>query len=146
MAGRAAGADGSMWWPPKVGEQCLMFAPGGDLMNAMALPGAYSDKNPQDSDNPHIFSMNWGGGGYMMHDALNGVLSMEAMAAINIICMDSSITMTEDKIVLSAGGSTLVIDKTGVHAYPDVHVGDISLAKHVHGDVERGGDETGKPQ
>lgn len=58
VTGRAAGEAGSVWWPPKVGEQCLMLAPGGDLMNAVVLPGAYSDANPRSAKTPNCSAWN----------------------------------------------------------------------------------------
>ena len=46
MAGRAGGKR-RQWRPPEIGEQCLLLAPGGDLMNAVAMPGLHSDKAPR---------------------------------------------------------------------------------------------------
>ena len=90
VTGRAAGEAGSVWWPPKVGEQCLMLAPGGDLMNAVVLPGAYSDANPQVSENPELFRMEFGGAGYMEHDATSGEFTLAAITSILLRVMESS--------------------------------------------------------
>lgn len=43
-----AGGDRT-WWPPEVGEQALLLAPGGELPNAVALPALYSDSHPAPS-------------------------------------------------------------------------------------------------
>lgn len=145
IAGRAAGEAGSVWWPPVVGEQVLMFAPGGDLMNAVALPGAYSDKNPQGSDNPKLFRMDFGGSGYMSHDAEGGLLKMETVGSIVLAVMSSSITITEGSIELEAGGSRLTISAEGVRGTPDVLAQSISLVNHLHPGVKRGGEETDPP-
>lgn len=146
VAGRAGGEAGAMWWPPTVGEQVLMFAPGGDLLNAVALPGAYSDQNPQASDNPKLFRMDFGGAGYMSHDAEGGLLKLEAIGSIVLAVMSSSITITESEITMAAGGGTLVINGEGVTASPDVLAQGISLVKHVHPGVKRGDDKTEKPE
>lgn len=146
VAGRAAGQNGAIWWPPVKGEQVLMLAPGGDLTNAMVMPGAFSDKNPQASDNPDIFRMDLGGGAYFEHDAANGVLRMEAMASIHIMCMGSSITITENSITMAAGGGTLVLNGEGATVTPDVIAQGISLVNHVHPGVKQGGDRTEKPE
>jgi phage baseplate assembly protein V len=145
VAGRAAGENGAIWWPPVKGEQVLMLAPGGDLTNAMVLPGAFSDANPQASDNPAIFRMDFGGGAYMEHDAINGNFRLEAMASIHIQCMGSSITITEHEITMRAGGGTATLNGEGLKVTPDVLASGISLVNHVHPAVKRGGEETDPP-
>lgn len=146
VAGRAAGQNGAIWWPPVKGEQVLMLAPGGDLSNAMVMPGAFSDKNPQASENPDIFRMDLGGGAYFEHDAAEGVFRMEAMASIHIMCMGSFITITEKSITMEAGGGTLVLNGDGITVTPDVLAKGISLVNHVHPGVKQGGDRTEKPE
>ena len=146
VAGRAGGDAGSVWWPPVVGEQVLMFSPGGDLMNAVALPSAYSDRNPQASDNPKMFRMDFGGSGYMSHDAEGGLLKMETVGSIVLAVMSSSVTITEGSIVLEAGGSKLTISAEGVRGTPDVLAQAISLVNHQHPGVKRGDDKTDKPE
>jgi len=146
VAGRAGGKAGAMWWPPVKGEQVLLLSPGGDLNNAMVLPGAYSDKNQQASDNPAIFRMDFGGGGYMEHDAVAGNFHLEAMASIVIQCMGSSITITEHEITMRAGGATATLNRKGLEVTPDVIANEISLVNHVHPGVKQGGDRTEKPE
>lgn len=145
IAGRAAGEAGSVWWPPKVGEQCLMLAPGGDLMNAMVLPGGYSDANPQVSENPDLFRMEFGGAGYMEHDATSGEFTLSAITSILLRVMESSIQITPDAIVMKAGGATATLNGEGLKATPDVLAQDISLVNHLHPGVKRGGEETDPP-
>lgn len=146
VAGRAGGSAGAVWWPPKVGEQCIMFAPSGDLLNAVALPGAYSDANPQASENPNLMRMDFGGGGFLQHDAASGTMLMEAMSSITLRVMSSRIVITNGRILIEAGGGRLVIDGKGATGTPDVFAQDISLATHVHGGVEPGDGQTGKPE
>lgn len=146
VAGRAGGAAGSVWWPPVKGEQVLMLAPGGDLNNAMVMPGAFSDKMPQNGDNPAFFRMDLGGGAYMEHDAINGNFRLEAMASIHIECMGSSITITEHEISMKAGGATATLNGEGLRVTPDVLAQGISLVNHVHPGVKQGGDRTEKPE
>ncbi|WP_100199500.1 phage baseplate assembly protein V [Acidovorax radicis] len=145
IAGRAAGEAGSVWWPPVKGEQVLMLAPGGDLMNAVVLPGAYSDKNPQASDNPKMFRMDFGGAGFLSHDADGGLMKLEAVGSIVLAVMSSSITITESSIVIAAGGASLTIDAQGVTGSPDVLAQGISLVNHLHPGVKRGSEETDPP-
>lgn len=146
MAGRAGGKAGAMWWPPVKGEQVAMFAPGGDLNNAMVLPGAFSDKNPQASEREDIFSMDIGGGASIQHDAEIGALRIEAVASIHISCTGAEITMTENRITLKAGGATMTLSDAGLTVSPDVTAQGVSLASHVHSGVDRGGAETDGPR
>lgn len=146
MAGRAGGKAGAMWWPPVKGEQVAMFAPGGDLNNAMVLPGAFSDKNPQASEREDIFSMDIGGGASIQHDAEIGALRIEAVASIYISCIGAEISMTENKITLKAGRATMTLSDEGLKVSPDVIAQGISLASHVHSGVDRGGAETDGPR
>lgn len=145
VAGRAAGSAASVWWPPKVGEQCLMLAPGGDLLNAMALPGAYSDKNPQGHDNPDLFRMDWGVG-YMEHDAKTGTFTLETEQNVNLRVMTSAIRITPKTILMESNGGSLMIDERGVTVSPNIYVGPIGLKDHVHAGVRRGDSTTDEPQ
>ena len=43
-----AGADRT-WWGPSVGEQVLILAPGGELPEAVIVPGIYRDARPAPS-------------------------------------------------------------------------------------------------
>ena len=50
MAARAGG-DAS-WAAPEVGEQVILLAPSGELVNAVVLGSLYSNMNPAPSDDP----------------------------------------------------------------------------------------------
>ncbi|MCW8207631.1 phage baseplate assembly protein V [Verminephrobacter aporrectodeae subsp. tuberculatae] len=129
MAGRAGGTA-RMWWPPKVGEQCLLLAPGGDLLRAVAIPGIYSDAMPQGSEDGSAFRIEWTGQDSMTH----------ADDMLTIRC--------ERGITLMVQGTTLRITAKGIFASPDIKApdeGGISLHDHVHQDVRSGIDNTGGP-
>lgn len=59
IAGRAAGKQGSKWWPPVKGEQCMVLSPGGDLSQGVALLGAYSDSMDAPSDGAGVDRTQW---------------------------------------------------------------------------------------
>lgn len=42
------------WNPPTVGEQCVLFSPGGDTANAFAAPGLYQNAHPAPSNDPAL--------------------------------------------------------------------------------------------
>ncbi len=122
-----------------------MLAPGGDLLNAMALPGAYSDKNPQGHDNPDLFRMDWGVG-YMEHDAKTGDFTLETEATIKLRVKTSSIRITQKAILMESNGGSLLLDEKGLHVSPNVFVGTVGLKDHVHTGVRRGDSTTDEPQ
>ncbi|MCW8199298.1 phage baseplate assembly protein V [Verminephrobacter aporrectodeae subsp. tuberculatae] len=129
VAGRSGGTA-RMWWPPKVGEQCLLLSPGGDMLRAVAIPGIYSDAMPQGSEDPATFLIEWSGQDSMTH--VDGMLTIRC----------------ERGITLMVQGTTLRITADGVFASPDIKApgeGGISLHDHVHKDVRSGIDNTGGP-
>lgn len=117
---RAGGVDGgATWWAPVAGEQCLLLAPGGDLLQAVVLPGIYSDSLPQPSDKPE---------------------------QLHIVLDKSRIVVKKDSITLSADGGRLIIDRDGVHGAPDVTAAGVSLVGHPHSGVMPGGGTSGPPE
>lgn len=146
ISGSAGGQDRRQWWPPKVGEQCLVMAPGGDLLNAVVQPGVFSDKAPQGSASPTAFRMDWSATDFMEHDSATGQLVIRCDQGITLQVGQSSITITRDSIRLSAGGGSLVIDRAGATGSPDVIADGISLRTHVHGGVKQGDDDTQGPK
>lgn len=116
---RAGGKDGgSSWWAPAVGEQCLLLSPGGDLLQAIALPGIYSDAMPAPGFTPDTLVFRIG---------------------------ESSIVMGKNNMTLAAGGATLHLDKGKVTATTDMVAGGVSLVEHPHSGVTSGPDASGPP-
>ena len=146
FAGRAGGRSGRKWWPPVVGEQCMLIAPGGDLLNAVALPGIYSDAMAQGSESPTASRTDWSETEFFEHDSATGQLQAMVERGITLgVNGGASIAMSRDSITLRAGGGELVIDAAGVHGTPDVFAGNISLRRHRHRDVEPGKGTSGAP-
>ena len=129
MAGRAGGKR-RQWWPPEIGEQCLLLAPGGDLMNAVAMPGLHSDKAPQGSESETECRTDWSETDHMSHDSNGGHLVIECVGSITFKVGDTVLTLTPQ-------GATVVPDLVGG--------GHVSLVQHIHGEVRRGGDTSGAP-
>ena len=133
IALRAGGsAKGRRWSPPAVGEQCLLLALGGDLGNAVALPGIYSDAMPQGSVEEDMDRTDWSATDYMEHDRATGRLVIDCAQEI------------EFRI---GGERRLLINATGVYGWPDVFGdGRISLVHHLHSGVVPGISSTGEPE
>ncbi len=95
IALRAGGsAKGRRWSPPAVGEQCLLLAPGGDLGNAVALPGIYSDAMPQGSDSETTDRTDWSETDYLEHDRATATLTINVAQAITLIVGGTRLHLT----------------------------------------------------
>lgn len=136
IAGRAGTKEGGrLWWPPMVGEQCLLISPGGDLGQGIVMPGAYSDAMPQGSATPGQYLLEIG-------DAAVSVDSKQIVLSVG----KASITIRDGQITLASGnGGVLTLDDV-VGATPDLIAGGrISSVHHTHGGVRRGSAHTDQP-
>ncbi len=146
MAGRAGGKR-RQWWPPEIGEQCLLLAPSGDLLNAVAIPGIPSDKAPQGSESGTECRTDWSETDHMTHDsATGGTLRIECGQEIELRVGGAVLSIKADSITLSVGGGSLTVSDSGVVAHPDVVASRISLVGHIHGGVEVGDAKTKAPE
>lgn len=145
LSPRAGGNKGRQWWPPVVGEQCLLFSPGGDLLNAFALPGAFSDAMPQGSDLGNVYRIDWSGTDYMEHNATAGAFKLQASQRITLMVNTSIVDITPTSITLRAGGATLQIGPVKITSDVDVVAQGVSTVHHTHGGVSTGEDATGEP-
>ncbi len=164
-----AGASRS-WNPPTVGEQVLIFAPGGDLAGAVALCAVNSDDHPQISESDEITEYEYPDAARMRYDHGVGAMSVAGIKTM-VIEASESITLRAPSVVLDADQATSTGKHTieGLLTYlagmtgdgggsgataitgPITHVGgDLSsngvvLHLHVHSGVQLGGDQTGEP-
>lgn len=146
---RAGGKPGGCtWWPPVVGEQGLLLAPGGDLTRAVVLPGIFSTAMPASERAGNVARTDWNETDFCEWRAgLNGGEARVACAAsITLVVGGSSITITRESITLEAGGASLTLAGGIVSASRDVVAGGISLTRHVHGGVKPGPSNTGGPR
>lgn len=114
---RAAGAK--VWAPPIVGEQVMVFSPGGDTAQGVICGSLPSDANPSPSSD---------GAAYTIH--LPGGVTLNVAGAAIEIAAPGQVKITGDVIV--SGG--------------DVVADGISLKHHVHGGIFRGGARTNEPE
>lgn len=125
---RAGGQAGRTWWPPVVGEQCVLLCPGGDLLQGVALAGIFSDDAPQGSEDPNQFLQEWTPDDFMSW--IGGELLIQCRTAIT----------------LQVGQRRLRITADDIEATPDLHANGISLVEHTHDRVRTGPDNSGRPQ
>lgn len=161
FTGRAAGKDGAHWWPPEVGEQCLVIAAGGDLLQGLVLLGVYSDANASPSNRQGVERTRWSEKDYSEYapEAHTTHHETKIRAEVADSCSATmepqqirfelgegcSITMKPDQITIKAGAATLEIGPAVVTSNVDVVAGGISLMNHVHTKVQTGFMLSGEP-
>lgn len=137
-----AGGSAALWWPPAVGEQVALLAPGGDMAQAVALPGAYSDAMPAPSSSEHAMVIRWAENAQLVFQAAHATT---VAPTLHITIGNAEFSMTDGAISASVPGATLTLDQTGLHVDPEVNVGDITLTRHRHDEVARGSATSGQP-
>lgn len=77
--------DGREWWPPSVGEQCIVLCPGGDPACGIVLIGLFSDAHPAPSTSTTEHRIEWPNGDYLMHDSATGSLQIVCSGPVTIV-------------------------------------------------------------
>lgn len=72
------------WNPPTVGEQCVLFSPGGDTANAFATPGLYQNAHPAPSNNPALIGRWYPDGTRVEYDHDNHRLLIHCVGDIHL--------------------------------------------------------------
>ncbi|UZV40217.1 baseplate assembly protein V [Acidovorax phage Acica] len=144
IAGRAAGDNGSTWWPPEVGEQCVVLASGGDLAQGFVLLGTYSDAMPAPSNEARVNRTQWSAEAFSEYRRQQ--LTIHTEKSIVLEAGDGCrIAMEPGGITLQVGGAVLHIGPEGITSTVDILAQDVSAVHHLHGGVRRGTDETAEP-
>ncbi|WP_432481607.1 phage baseplate assembly protein V [Moraxella sp. ZY200743] len=132
-----AGTD-TTWDAPTVGEQVLVFAPSGEMMQAVVLMGVYHDDRPAPSQSASVKTRHFEDGCTITYDtqahALSAILPAGGTATISA---DGGITINaKDGATINASGGVTINGDTKVNgsieATGDVVAGSISLQKHKH--------------
>ena len=113
------------WEPPTVGQQVLLLCPGGEMADAVAVPGLYSDDLPAPSTTPSAHVRAYPDGARIEYDhathQMAATLPDGATVKASTITLDGKTRCTGD---LDVAGT--------VTAGGDVKVGSISLTGHKH--------------
>ena len=135
---QAAGgsAQARHWRTPALGEPCLLLAPGGDLAQAVVLPGVFSDERPQGSSVAGAFRLDFADTAHIEY--LPG-------AHLHLQFGATTLRLGADAITAAAGGGTLTLDSRGLRGEPDVVSGGVSLREHLHTAVTSGSELSGPP-
>lgn len=104
MTGRA-GKDRT-WWAPEVGEQAVVFSPGGNMGAGVVLPGCYSDSHPQPDDDPDVSCIEFEDGVRVEYNRARHVLSVNTPLLVelraNHVLLDADVYITQK---LHVGGN-----------------------------------------
>ncbi|WP_099760095.1 phage baseplate assembly protein V [Janthinobacterium sp. 35] len=154
------------WSAPTVGEQVIVFPPGGDLTRGIIVPGLYSQAFDAPESSPTIHTTRYPDGAVVQYDHAAHSLTATLPGGTATITADKvtsnapstictgDLTIMKNQIVNgattlnggvnakagAAGGVAMAVQGT-IKASEDVLAGAISLAKHAHG-----GDKSGGPQ
>ncbi|MNJ52380.1 Phage-related baseplate assembly protein [compost metagenome] len=141
-----AGAD-QEWDPPTTDEQVLLLAPSGQLGNAIAITGIYSDAIQANGDRPGLHRRTYRDGSVIEYDSVahhlnatlpdGGSTNLVSPGGIHIvgpITHEGDYTQTGNQII-----------KGLVTVSEDVVAAGISLVTHPHSGVKAGSDQSGAP-
>ncbi len=165
------------WSAPTIGEQVIVFSPGGDLTRGIIVPALYSQEFDAPESSPTIHTTHYPDGAVVQYDHAAHALTATLPGGTATVTADKvtsnapstictgDLTVMKNLIVMqsatvngatalnngvnakagAAGGVAMAVQGT-VKASEDVLAGAISLAKHKHGGVRAGGDQSGGPQ
>lgn len=158
------------WDPPTIGEQVILFSPGGDVAAAYVLCSIGSDSNPPPSHSPHETVRQYPDGAVAKynHDSgaftLKGIKTMLIDAAESItlkagsnIDLDAPQTTSTGKHTVEglltylagmagsngAGGTAATISGAITHTDGNLSSNGVVVHLHVHGNGNGGADTTG---
>lgn len=102
------------WNPPTVGEQCILFSPGGDTANAFAAPGLYQSAHPAPSNDPALIGRWYPDGTRVEYDHENHRLLIHCVGDIHLEVQGNLTANVRGKATIDAesihhnGGSPVV--------------------------------------
>lgn len=142
-----AGAD-QEWDPPTVDEQVLLLSPSGQLANAVAITGIFSESIKANGDRAGLHRRTYADGAVIEYDSEahhlsatlpdGGTTDLVSTGGIRIVG-----NIIHEGHYNQTGNQTI----TGlVTVTEDVVAGGISLAKHPHGGVMPGPGKSGAPE
>lgn len=95
------------WRTPAVGEPCLLLAPGGDLAQAVALPGLFSDDMPQGAVSEDVERHDFSASDFWEHNRQSSTLRFEIAAAIELKVGASVLHITPEGTTLTTPEFTI---------------------------------------
>lgn len=118
---QAAGGNAQTrhWRTPAKNEPCLLFAPGGDLAQAVALPGIYSSDMPQGATDEDVERHDFSSTDFWEHRRSAGTLVFNIAQAITL-------NVGGSRLHISPGGTTLKTPKFTVDSPESTFTGKVT--------------------
>ena len=164
--------DAQTWWPPTIGEQVVLLSPEGNFDHAVIFPAVYSDQFAPPSTNPDHHTTRYGDGAIVQYDSAIHTLSATLPDGTSVTVEPGKVTSNADDTICTgnltvlkslivaglsslnggmavtpgAGGDAAAVINGTLTATDDVVAGGVSLMKHPHGGVKRGGEMSDGPQ
>ena len=120
------------WRVPAINEECVLLAPGGDLAQALVLPGQFCEDMPQNSNAADVERHNYSASDYWEHNRSGNALVFDIAASITLRVGASTLTLT-------TGGATLDTPHLTVNSPQSDFSGNVSIA----GGISVGGGGSG---
>ena len=130
----AAGGSNQVrhWRAPAINEECVLLAPGGDLAQALVLPGLVCEDMPQNADGRNVERHDFSASDYWEHSIDGGTLVFDIASSIQLKVGETLLTLT-------TGGTTLKTAHFSVESPQANFSGNIS----VDGGISVGGGGSG---
>lgn len=109
------------WRVPAIGEPCLLFAPGGDLGQASALVGSFSEDMPQGAESADVERHDFNATDYWEHNRQDGTLVFDIGQAITLRVGASTLHITPE-------GTTLTTPEYTVDSAQSTFNGKVTVA------------------
>ncbi|WP_420142380.1 phage baseplate assembly protein V [Sphingomonas sp.] len=138
----------TLWAPPSIGEQCVLFTPEGDQEAAFALSGLFSTAFPSPATNADLTLIAFADGARLSYDQAAHTLAVALPAGGRITLTAPAGVAIEGDVAIEGKvdirGDVAIdgkLDATG-----DLTGQGVSLKTHRHKDVQAGGAISGPPQ
>lgn len=114
------GAQTRHWRTPALGEPCLLLAPGGDLAQAVAMPGIYSSDMPQGAFDEDVERHDFSSSDFWQHSRSAGTLVVDIAQAITLNVGSSQLHITPS-------GTTLTTPELTVDSQQSAFTGSVNI-------------------
>lgn len=122
-----------VWLPPSVGEQVVLFCPGGEIGAGVVAGGVVSDQNPAPIDEA-VALIRFKDGAVISYDPETSELLIQLPSGGSTVLVSDTVDIVGD------------VNVTGkLTASDDVLAGSVSLKNHKHSGVQSGGAQSGAP-
>lgn len=149
------------WSPPTVGEQCVLFSPGGDPAAGLVLPALYADHRSAPADSPDVHVIEYPDGARITYDHAASSLTVAGVATVTVhaaesvtldtpnthctgaLTVDGLLTYTAGLSGRDGGGNSTAITGPFTHQDGELSSNGVVLHTHVHSDAGGSGNSGG---